>query len=70
LVEIEKRRHFPIPHAWLGQRLVKVVPTLFDSGDERYPAATSPVEQWQLVVQVAAQEVSRLQGQGAYWRRK
>lgn len=70
LVELEKRRNFPIPHAWLGQRLVKVVPNLRDNGDERYPRATSPVEQWQLVVPVAAQEVSQLQGERAYWRRK
>jgi hypothetical protein len=70
LVEIEKRRNFPIPHAWLGQRLIKVVPLLRDGGDEQYPAATSPVEQWQLVVQVPAQEVSQLNGQRAYWRRK
>ena len=70
LVGIEKRQNFPIPHAWLGQRLVKVVPNLPHSESESYPAAKSPVEQWELLVRVAADEVCRLDARQAYWPRR
>jgi hypothetical protein len=70
LVEIERRRDIPIPHAWLGQRLVKVAPNLPHAASESYPEAKSPVEQWQLVVPVAAEEVCQLRAQQAYWPRR
>jgi hypothetical protein len=69
LVGVDQRKNVPIPHAWLGQRLVKVVPNLPHNESERYPAAKSPVEQWQLVVPVQAEQVCELAGQQAYWRR-
>ncbi len=70
LVEVGRRGNVPIPHAWLGQRLVKVVPNLPHSPGELYPAAKSPVEQWQLLVPVAAEEVCQLDAQQVYWRRR
>jgi hypothetical protein len=63
LVEIERRRNVPTPHAWLGQRLVKVVPNQPHTAFEWYLAAKSPVEQWQLVVPVAAEEICQLDAQ-------
>src|ERR1700730_1812156 len=48
LVDVELRRNIPVPHAWLGQRLVKVDANLVHSSFEWYPAASSPVEQWKL----------------------
>ena len=70
LVEVGRRGNVPIPHAWLGQRLVKVVPNLKHTGDETYPAAKSPVEQWQLLVPAAAEEVCQLDAQEVYWPRR
>jgi hypothetical protein len=70
LVAVAQRRSVPVPHAWLGQRLVKVVPNLPHSAFEWYPAAKSPVEQWQLLVPVAAEEVGQLAAQEVYWRRR
>jgi hypothetical protein len=72
LVAIERRRNFPIPHAWLGQRLVKVQPNLPHSPSEYYPSAIgkSPVEQWQLIVPLGAEEVCRLTAYQPYWRRR
>jgi hypothetical protein len=69
LVGVDQRRNVPIPHAWLGQRLVKVVPNLPHNESEKYPAAKAPVEQWQLLVPVQAEQVCELTGQQAYWRR-
>jgi hypothetical protein len=69
LVPLTERRNFPIPHAWLGQRLVKVKPNLPPMRG-KWPRATTPVEQWQLTVPVAAKEVCRLSGQDVYWRRR
>jgi len=66
LVGVEQRRAAAstiIPHAWLGQRLVKVTARR----DENYPKATTPVEQWQLLVPVQAEEVAQLTGNQAYW---
>jgi hypothetical protein len=63
LVGAGRRRNVAIPHAWHGQRLIKVVPNLRHSD----PSALSPVEQWQLVEPVAADEVCRLHGTQAYW---
>lgn len=68
LVAIDQRRDFPIPHAWLGQRLVKVVPNLPDSAFEWYPRAKSPVEQWQLLTDIPASEVCQLSAGQTYWR--
>jgi hypothetical protein len=68
LAGIDRRQNVPIPHAWLGQRLVKVVPNLPGSGsDDDYPSAKSPVEQWQLLVRVPADEICKLTPQQAYW---
>jgi hypothetical protein len=68
LVGIDQRVNVPIPHAWLGQRLVKVEPNLPHSAFEWYPRAQSPVEQWQLLAYVPAQELCRLNAQQTYWR--
>ena len=69
LVGVDQRKNVPVPHAWLGQRLVKVVPNLPHSESERYPSAKSPVEQWQLLMPVQAEQVCELPGQQTYWRR-
>src|SRR5262245_56400006 len=69
LVGVDQRKNVPVPHAWLGQRLVKVVPNLPHSESERYPAAKSPVEQWQLLMPVQAEQVCELRGPQAYLRR-
>jgi hypothetical protein len=69
LVPIEQRSEFPIPHAWLNQRLVKIDPNLAHTRGEEYPQAKSPVEQWELVVRVPADEVCRLTAGQAYWPR-
>jgi hypothetical protein len=70
LVKEERRLNVPIPGAWLGQRLVKIVPTLPHTWHEWYPKARSPVEQWKLLVPVAAEEVCQLDAQQVYWRRR
>jgi hypothetical protein len=70
LVPIARRQNVPIPHAWLGQRLVKVKPSLPPIKGVSWPRAKRPVEQWQLCVPVAAQEVCRLSAQDVYWRRR
>ncbi len=70
LVPLAERRNFPIPHAWLGQRLVKVKPNLSPIKGVPWPRAKTPVEQWQLSVPVAAKEICRLGGQDVYWRRR
>jgi hypothetical protein len=70
LVPIAQRRNFSTPHAWLGQRLVKVKPNLPPIKGVSWPRARRPVEQWQLCVPVAAQEVCRLAAQDVYWRRR
>jgi hypothetical protein len=69
LVPPPLRRVNSIPHAWLGQRLVKVDPNLPHSGFEWYPDATAAVEQWQLIKPVDATEVSRLSVDQKYWPR-
>ena len=69
LVGVDQRKNVPVPHAWLGQRLVKVVPNLPHSESESYPAAKSPLEQWQLLMPVQAEQVCELTGQQTYWRR-
>ena len=70
LVPIAQRQNFPTPHAWLGQRLVKVKPNLPAIKGVPWPRAKRPVEQWQLSVLVAAKEVCRLAAQDRYWRRR
>jgi hypothetical protein len=69
LVDPEQRQNVPVPHAWLGQRLVKIVPNLTHSSFEWYPQASSPVEQWKLLVAVDAKEVRRLAANQVYWPR-
>ena len=69
LVDAKLRRVASMPHAWLGQRLVKVDPNLPHSELESYPMAESPVEQWQLVKPVDASEVCRLTVDQKYWGR-
>jgi len=69
LAPIARRQNFPTPHAWLGQRLVKVRPNLPPIQGQRWPRASRPVEQWQLCVPIAAKEVCRLAAQDRYWRR-
>lgn len=70
LVDVELRRNVSVPHAWLGQRLVKVIPTLAHSSLEWYPAARSPVEQWKLLVSVPAEQVGQLAPHQRYWPRR
>jgi len=70
LVDVEKRREAAsttIPHAWLGQRLIKVRPNLPHTAPETYPNATSPVEQWELLVPLPADEICQLESNRAYW---
>jgi hypothetical protein len=67
LVQLRQRLNFPVPHAWFGQRLIKVVPN--DSGPDSYPPATTPVEQWQLLVQIPAKVVCELNLRQKYWPR-
>jgi hypothetical protein len=67
LVNVEQRRTVSVPHAWLGQRLVKVVPNLGHSSFEWYPSARSPVEQWKLLVPVLAEQVCELGIDQKYW---
>jgi hypothetical protein len=70
LVKQELRRNVPVPHAWLGQRLVKVSPNLPHSGFEWYPPAKFPIEQWELVVPVEAEQVCELTIGQEYWPRR
>jgi hypothetical protein len=71
LVGVERRQNVPIPHAWLGQRLVKVMPKTRYAGADPYPPVKkSAVEQWQLLVNVDAEEVCQLDAQRAYWRQR
>jgi hypothetical protein len=70
LVSIERRQNVPVPHAWLGQRLVKVAARLAYSGSDSHPRASSPVEQWKLLVPVDAEQVCELRGNQAYWPRR
>ncbi len=64
----ELQRTKSIPGAWLGQRLVKVVPDLIDSAFEWYPGASSiAAEQWKLTKNVPAHEVCRLKAGDRYW---
>ncbi len=67
LVDVEQRRNVAVPHAWLGQRLVKVIPTLAHTPEESYPRARTPVEQWQLLVFVGAEHVCYLGLGQRYW---
>ncbi len=69
LVDQKNRALTSIPHAWLGQRLVKVAPILPHSGFEWYPTAQSPIEQWELIAPVDASEVCRLTVDQEYWGR-
>jgi len=59
-----------VPHAWRGQRLVKVAPNLLHTASELYPQAKSPVEQWELLAPLPAEEVCRLDWHQAYWPRR
>jgi hypothetical protein len=73
LVGVEHRQNAAstaVPHAWLGQRLLKVAPNLLHTASESYPPATSPVEQWELLVPLPAGEVCRLGPHQAYWPRR
>jgi hypothetical protein len=59
LVPLPQRQNFPIPGAWWGERLVKVIPHLpYLKG--RWPRAKRPVEQWLLLLPLKAQEICRL----------
>ena len=69
LVDEKSRRLTSIPHAWLGQRLVKVDPNLPHTAFEWYPTAEAPIEQWELIEPVDAREVCRLTVDQGYWRR-
>ena len=55
------------PGAWLGERLVKVEPTIPHSGFEWYPPASAAVEQWKLTLPVSAREVSCLAAGERFW---
>jgi hypothetical protein len=65
LVSRDHRRNFPIPHAWRGQRLVKIKP-IVETRTAPFPRAGSPVEQWQLLVEKQAPAVDRLVGKRKY----
>jgi hypothetical protein len=65
LVSRDQRRNFPIPGAWLGERLVKIKP-IVRLKPAPFPRAGSPVEQWQLLVEKQAREVDRLLGTRKY----
>ena len=69
LVPIARRQNFPIPGAWLGQRLVKVKPLLPPLKGVKWPRAKTPVEQWQLTKLVKMKEVCRLGPKDVYWGR-
>jgi hypothetical protein len=69
LVDATHRGLKSIPHAWLGQRLVKVAPILPHSAFEWYPIAKTPIEQWQLIRPVDARELCRLTVDQRYWGR-
>ena len=69
LVGIDQRANVAIPHAWHGQRLVKVAPNIPHTDREQYPRAESPVEQWELTTPVPAEEISRLNPGQVYWKR-
>jgi hypothetical protein len=71
LVGVAHRQNFPIPHAWLNQRLVKVKPIRQLTAGDDYPAAKEgAIEQWQLVEDVMGEEVCRLLNpQQKYWGR-
>ncbi len=60
------------PGAWLGQRLVKVVPNLLHNFNEWYPPAplSGVAEQWILTKLVPAIEVGRLAVGERYYPRK
>jgi hypothetical protein len=73
LVGVEQRRSAAstaVPHAWLGQRLVKVAPNLLHTASESYPKAMSPVEQWELLVPLPAEEVRQLDWHQTYWPKR
>jgi hypothetical protein len=71
LVGLERRRNVPVPHAWQGQRLVKVMPVGPRSADDIYPRVKrGQVEQWVLLVQVDAEEVCALAMGQHYWPRR
>jgi hypothetical protein len=59
-----------IPHAWRGERLVKVKPNVRWPGGATFPRAKSPVEQWQLLVPIDADVVCHLSGTQRYWPRR
>jgi hypothetical protein len=69
LVPVSQRRNFPIPGAWLGQRLVKVKPNLPPIKGIAWPRAERPVEQWQLTKLVKMKEIRQLGPSDVYWRR-
>jgi hypothetical protein len=71
LVGVAKRQNFPIPHAWLNQRLVKVKSIRQMAAGDDYPAVkVGAVEQWQLLEDVMGKEVCRLLTQHQkYWGR-
>jgi uncharacterized protein YifN (PemK superfamily) len=59
-----------VPGAWLNERLVKVVPLRTPPAErDSYPIADSPVEQWQLLVQLPAELVCVLKGDRRYFPR-
>jgi hypothetical protein len=70
LVDLAQRRNVPVPHAWLGQRLVKVDPIIAHTDEEQYPRAHTPVEQWELVAPVYAEVICSLGPRDTYWRRR
>jgi hypothetical protein len=56
------------PGAWLGERLVKVVPELQRSkGESDPPSSSIHAEQWELTEEVPAREVCRLKAGETYW---
>jgi len=67
LVNVSLRSNFPIPHAWLGQRLIKVAPLVSHAEGLTYPKAASPVEQWRLVVPIEVEELCTLRADQRYW---
>ena len=69
LVSRTQRGNFPIPGSWLGQRLVKVKPARRleeEEKNEPFIRASSPIEQWQLLVEKKARLADILYGKRRY----
>ena len=69
LSRTELRARAFIPGAWLGERLVKVEPTMPHSAFEWYPESSTGAEQWKLTSPVPGHEIGQLKAGQRYWGR-